>query len=428
MRFVLSLLLAAGLVWPATAAPSSQILSRWVQMAPGGVAEARAVVQGASCPAASLDGQPAAMRVRAQPNEKFPVLLCSLTLVPSLKSASIDGVPLPLPRPAPDRIIVLGDTGCRINGSFVQDCNDPAGWPFPQVAARAAAMKPDLVIHVGDYLYRELPCPKDNAHCAGSPHGDNWETWNADFFAPGKPLLEAAPWAIVRGNHEECYRAGTGFLRLIGPLPVTEGAPCVLHVPPYTVPLGAVTLVVMDNASAVDCCIGLQKAMCFFSCGPSDDLVNAYKNDFAALPGLAKGPTWLAMHHPIWGVVELSNGMVGGGNATLIDAEAETGIPPAVDLMLAGHIHTFEAINYEGGLPPQLVVGEGGDRLDKAPPSLTGQHIGSVAISQGFSLPGYGFLLLTRQEDNRWQVEVFDAKGAKEKTCSVQSRRIACGA
>ena len=53
--------------------------------------------------------------------------------------------------------------------------------------------------------------------CAGSPWGDNWTTWQADFFTPAAPLLAAAPIVLVRGNHEDCDRAGPGFLLLMGP-------------------------------------------------------------------------------------------------------------------------------------------------------------------------------------------------------------------
>ena len=79
--------------------------------------------------------------------------------------------------------------------------------PFAALATAAAALKPDLVIHLGDYLYRETPCPASFAGCAGSPYGDNWAAWNADFFVPGAPLLAAAPWIVIRGNHEDCARA-----------------------------------------------------------------------------------------------------------------------------------------------------------------------------------------------------------------------------
>ncbi len=42
-------------------------------------------------------------------------------------------------------------------------------------------------------------------------------------------------------------------------------------------------------------------------------------------------------------------------------------LSPAVSLMLSGHIHSFEAINYEAKIPPQVVAGFGGDNLDVTP-------------------------------------------------------------
>ena len=409
MRILASLVV---LVSSLTTVHAQELLAHWVQMAPGGVSEARVVVQG-ECPAAVVDGANVPMQTRAAPNDKFPVRLCSVTLAPTVKSVSVLGAELHAPKPIPERILVLGDTGCRIKGKTVQACNDPAQWPFPQVSAQAAKLKPDLVIHVGDYLYRESACPAGDAGCAGSPSGDNWTTWAADFFTPGKALLEAAPWVIVRGNHEECVRAGTGFLRLIGPLPVAEGAPCVEHVAPYAVQLGKINLIVTDNASAADVM-------------PASSLVDTYKQDFAALPKLATGETWIAGHHPIWGVAGLQLGMVVGGNATLMDAEEGAGIPSNVDLMLAGHIHTFEAINYDNGLPPQLVVGEGGDTLDSAPPDLSGRSVGAVKITQGLSLPGWGFTLLTHNGGDRWTADVYDSSGAHERTCTIAARHISC--
>src|SRR5213080_682053 len=128
-------------------------------------------------------------------------------------SASIANSPLPLPKPTLTSIIAFGDTGCRLkakkvssngkdvhvddDGGKFQDCNSPSLWPFAQIAASVAAAKPDLVIHVGDYLYRESPCPPRDRGCAGSPHGDDWRSWKADFFAPAAPALRAAPWIVV---------------------------------------------------------------------------------------------------------------------------------------------------------------------------------------------------------------------------------------
>jgi hypothetical protein len=176
--------------------------------------------------------------------------------------------------------------------------------------------------------------------------------------------------------------------------------------------LGGVNLVVMDNASAPD----------RFA---SDALVKTYTADFAALPRLSTKPTWLAMHHPVWGILSLGFGVSTGGNTTLMSAVDAQGIPSAVELMLAGHIHTFEAIDYDHGMPPQLIVGEGGDILDPAPADLTGLSVGREKITSGLSLPGYGFLLMTRQAAG-WHVDVFDASGARERSCTVAERRVDC--
>jgi Calcineurin-like phosphoesterase len=425
MRILISLLLLIASSSAAGAAPAEGLLARWIQMAPGGMSELRVVMEGTSCPAAVVDGANVPMQVRAAPYDKFPVLLCALTLKPDAVHVSVLGETLQTPKPAPERILVLGDTGCRIKGATVQACNDPAAWPFPQVAAQAAKLKPDLVIHVGDYLYRESACPGSDSRCAGSPSGDNWATWAADFFTPAKPLLEAAPWVIVRGNHEDCVRSGAGFLRLLGPLAVVEGAACVEHVAPYAVSLGAIDLVVTDNANAVDCCDGLMGLLCTPACTAPHKLVDVYRDDFASLPRLVSKPSWIVGHHPIWGVIETGRGMVGGGNVSLMDAEQSTGLPANIDLMLSGHIHTFEAINYAGGLPPQLIVGEGGDRLDSAPLDLSGRTVGTAKIDNGFSLPGWGFTLLTHVGDH-WTADVFDSAGAHKRTCTIAARRISC--
>ena len=95
-----------------------------------------------------------------------------------------------MPRPNPQRIVMFGDTGCRLKtGDPTQACNDHNAWPFPKVAAMAAAARPDLMIHVGDYEYREDACPTGNIGCAGSPSGYGWDAWNADFFQPAAAAL-----------------------------------------------------------------------------------------------------------------------------------------------------------------------------------------------------------------------------------------------
>jgi len=157
---------------------------------------------------------------------------------------------LPVVPPQVKRIVVIGDTGCRLEGRAVQDCRSPAAWPFAAIAAHAAAHRPDLVIHLGDYYYRVSGCPAGRAGCAGSPHGDNWASWKADFFDPAAPLLGAAPWIVVRGNHELCRRGGRGWFRLLDPRPARGD--CSEHTDPYRLSIGGLDLLVFDSADADD--------------------------------------------------------------------------------------------------------------------------------------------------------------------------------
>jgi hypothetical protein len=341
------------------------------------------------------------------PETSFPYRICTARIAAGARSAAALGQALPLPAAAPERIVVLGDTGCRVQGNTIQACSDPVAWPFARVASQAASLHPDLVIHVGDYHYRETPCPAADARCTGSPSGDNWAAWRADFFAPGASLLAAAPWVLVRGNHEECARAGRGWTRLLAAAPYD--APCAANEAPYAVRLAGLNLVVMDDATAPDV-------------NPTPDLIAFYQRQFAAVAPLATGPSWLLMHRPIRGIVRVK-GLVVGGNQTMLMAQPD--LPASVELLVSGHIHAFEAINYGDASPPQLVVGNGGDNLDTAPDDLTGIEVGGLVVTHGRSLPGFGFLLLTRAGSG-WQGEAYDVGGTLRRTCAIASHQIVC--
>ena len=388
----------------ATALPAQAATQAWVQAVATGGYEARVITDDAACPTLKSDKGDAVLTARAPANGAFP-LTCSAPIPAGAAKASIGDSVLPLPLAAPNRILVLGDTGCRIKGSALQACNDPAAWPFPSVAAAAAQLKPDLVVHVGDYLYREEPCPAGNAGCAGSPSGDNWPSWQADFFTPAAPLLAAAPWVILRGNHEDCQRAGLGFLRLMGPDAFDPAAPCNSHLAPFLVSLGGPSLAAIGDADAPDTDIDKK-------------LVPVYT---AELQGLASAPApvWFVAHRPIWAAISGPLNIPIGGNATIIAAASDTPMPPNVALMLSGHIHTFEAINYDGKVPPQIVAGNGGDNLDVTPLNLKGaifQGHSGVGVKDGLSVGGFGFLMMTRQDAN-WMVDLYDSVGRRKGQC-----------
>jgi hypothetical protein len=417
-----NLALAAFLFCPSVANAAD---SAWVQAVAGGY-EARLVTEAPRCPMLIADRtRPVPMTVRATASANFP-LLCAAPLPAGAREAVYNWllecragdcdpqhrfVPgrFPVVADHPQRILVLGDTGCRIKGATLQACNDPAQWPFPQVAAAAASMKPDLVIHVGDYLYRESACPAGNQGCAGSPWGDNWTTWKADFYDPAAPLLAAAPIVLARGNHEDCKRAGPGWDRLQGP-GAFNGA-CNTHEPLYTVDLGGLTLAVLDDA------VSDEPAL-------DRDVAKVYADEIGGLAKLP-APVWFVHHRPTWAAISGPLGIPIGGNMTLIEASqmAEArGLPPVprtVELMLSGHIHTFESINFQQDVPPQIVAGNGGDNLDVTPKNLRGsQFIGhsGVTVADGLSVGGFGFLLMTRVADG-WTIDLYDPAAKPKGQC-----------
>jgi hypothetical protein len=386
----------------------------WVQATDKGF-EVRTVYpdRGGLCPALVIDGAAVGMVARAEADANFPKI-CAASIPTGSHNVSVEGWAVPVPVTNPQRILVLGDTGCRIKGAALQACNDPAQWPFPQVAAAAAKLKPDLVIHVGDYLYRESACPPGDAGCAGSPWGDNWTTWKADFFDPAAPLLNAAPIVLARGNHEDCTRAGAGWERLQGPS--TFDGRCAIHEPLYTLDLGDLRLAVLDDAVS----------------GETDLDRDVAKTYAAEIAGLAQtqAPIWFIHHRPTWAAISGPLGIPVGGNLTLIEAarinaaKGEPMIPPTVALQLSGHIHTFESINYKGGgVPPQIVAGNGGDNLDVTPTNLRGsQFLGhsGVTVADGLSVGGFGFLLMTKA-DSGWTIDLYDSAGTKTRTCRFTS-------
>jgi hypothetical protein len=411
--------LALSLLFCVVSMTANAADSAWVQATASGF-EARLVTQAAACPVMRTDKGDVAMTARAAATADFPQV-CAAAIPAGAVRGDIAGEVLPLPAAKPERILVLGDTGCRIKGSALQACNDPARWPFPQLAAAAAALKPDLVIHVGDYLYRESACPPGNQGCAGSPWGDNWVTWEADFYTPAAPLLKAAPNVLVRGNHEDCLRAGPGWLKLHGPSSFDPAAPCAPHLPVYTVDLGALRLAVMDDAAAQDT-----------ELNRGDSPVYA-----AELTGLAAipAPVWFVHHRPIWAAISGPLGIPIGGNLALIDAvrlaslHGEPPIASNVELMLSGHIHSFQAINYDGKVPPQIVAGNGGNNLHATPQNLRGaqfQGHSGVTVADGLSVGGFGFLLMTRA-GNGWDIDLYDQTGIKTRSCRF-SKRLDCPA
>jgi hypothetical protein len=387
----------------------------WLQLGPDGP-EARAITDEQRCPPLQLDSAERGMTVRAAKSEQFLITVCSLPIPSEAHSVAIGGAPVALAPPSEvKRIAVIGDTGCRLKGGYIQLCNDPNQWPFGAIAEAVARQKPDLVIHVGDYYYRETPCPARITGCTGSPFGDNWVTWRADFFTAADPLLKAAPWVFVRGNHETCRRGGEGWNRMLGPYAFDAAAVCKTYEEPYVVKFAGLTLAIMDVSEAKEEVL-------------DEAQVQIYRRQYAALATMTNGETWVLQHRPIWSPGAEFFGHFLGDNKTL--AGAATGVIPSdVILFLSGHHHLFQVLTYASDLPLQIVAGNGGDFLNPGSPTdPAGWIINGVKVKSGVDLPGaFGFSMLEKQNEG-WRLTNFDAAGQPHQSCLIKGRSADCSA
>ena len=441
-----------------TPAGSDPIEAAFVLLGVDGQAVARVITRATQCPVLTVDDAVQPMTVRAaaatlpqRPTRSapadskpsaFPVLVCDALLGARAIHASVGSHVLPVPRPNPRRIVVIGDTGCRLKRSDAafQSCNDPKDWPFGDVAASAAAAKPDLVIHVGDYLYRENACPAGNADCAGSPWGYGWDAWNADFFAPAGPLLAAAPWIVVRGNHESCDRGGQGWWRFLDPRPLAAGRDC--NDPaddaigdfsePYAVPIAPGTQFLVFDSSKV----GVDPLP---ASDPMYRTYTAHMQEAFALANRRAGVHSLFInHHPILAFAPNPRTVPtslypGNGSlqSVLQPISGDLLFPRGVDALLSGHVHLFEVLSFATPHPAQIVSGNSGTATDAPLPRVlpSGATPAPGAVVESIvSTNRSGYQTLERDPDvpGAWQIEARDRQGKLFTTCVLREGKVRC--
>lgn len=186
----------------------------------------------------------------------FPIRVCE-AIIPRDKLQKTQqyyfgGKRIPVVSNEPRTFVVVGDTGLRSKPSNlgfglctegplmygVHQCmknitehdidasefdghfQDLSDWPLRTLMNRAVGEDPDVLIHMGDFIYRQGPCPypnNNNASCSGinlsrrysfngsneereimnfvpGSWGDTFWTWWADFFYPSLEALSSVPW------------------------------------------------------------------------------------------------------------------------------------------------------------------------------------------------------------------------------------------
>jgi hypothetical protein len=236
--------------------------------------------------------------------------------------------------------------------------------------------------------------------------------WRADFFAPADTLLRVAPWVLVRGNHEDCERGGKGWSRTLDPYAFDAAKGCNDPGKPLIVRLPGLTLAVMDVATTRE-----DKA--------DDQQATVLRDQYRSLADVA-GPIWILQHRPIWSPGGMFGGKLVGDNKTLAIA-ADGILPDSVGLMLSGHHHLFQVLNYPAGIPVQIVSGNSGDALNPGGQTdPAGWVINGVTVKSGVHMPGtFGFSMFEKN-DGGWQLTNYDRLGGVRASCLIKERTAAC--
>ena len=435
-------------------------------MAPTSVAAsglvARAIVPaGTACPSlsATVGGSASSvvMAVRsagASTGTAFSaVKVCSAAIPKGASAASILGTSIPAAMPrAADSIAYMADTGCRIKLT-VQDCLSASGWPLGTNASLIAQRSPDLIVHGGDYIYREAPCPaEDAAKCGGSPDPntgqpflDNAALWFADFFDAAAPMLSTAPIVAGRGNHEACDTAGNGFFLFMDPRPNTAGAcaPKGGTAPVYqsaswaaNVSLAggrSVRMVVVDSTNGWDSSIS--------------PFMPTQRASYRQAAKLAKGAkdAWLVTHRPLFGITSTQYAPTGDHLwvpwVAADQAAAASGLLKPYSLIISGHEHLSQAVQVPQQ-PPQMVAGGGATSLNPR----TGYAIpkyGALTYADGSPMSSsikpyaaassmwvdvaFAIVLATPGSSaGTWTLDYTARNGSNIQGCSVATRSVTC--
>jgi len=428
----------------------------WVQMLedndgrrPGGRLARAIVTDGDRCPPVVVGGVHEVMEVRRfAARAEFPILLCEARL-DAMSDAWIGNQHLPV-RPANvTDMIVIGDTGCRITHYAWQACSDGEKWPFGSVASNAARLigsnVQPVILHLGDFHYREKPCADANWRCTRTPFGDNWATWEEEFFRPARPLLAAAPWIMLRGNHEDCQRAGAGWQFLFDLQSYKDV--CQEDREPYKLTIGGSAdhphvLVVFDTANEKN-----EHAR--------KERLDTYARwvEQLRIPG---ADVWLALHQPLWHCGDEEDRQdtsdpaasrraycaLGEPKGPLTKIREQLSAPGAaslVSVVLSGDIHMFQLFApKQGEQPVQIVAGVGGTSLDALPKGDAAAAAAGADASESdffivedtvlfgaggtvWGVARHGFVKLHR-DGARWTLELRDAGGRLLVSCRVRGR------
>lgn len=363
----------------------------WTQFDATGNLCLRLITKESLPPHVTVDGVHITLQLRAPASPSFPIFVWE-TPMPLGGVIEIEEMRVSLPLSF-KKIAFIGDTGCRP----MQGCSIEK-WPFSKIANKLVEEGPDLIIHLGDYIYRHLAAQKRyGLSVIHLEEGDNWSGWQKEFFSPLHDMLPAVPWIFVRGNQECCQAACEGWFRFLDGYPYRPVPSN--YTPAYVIPLEKVNLIVHDSS-----CVEPEhekdwpdKQLQHLNLSPDKD-------------------AWLLTHRPPWGIV---NCQKNNDNKPLIIMNERSNLqsflepfPDSLTTIFSGHIHAFQAIKLAQNNIQLFVIGNGGVNLEKARPPkiLKNTRLEDKKIDYAVSLieSGYG---IAQYASQKWSLQAKNSQG-----------------
>jgi len=120
-----------------------------------------------------------------------------------------------------------------------------------------------------------------------------------------------------------------------------------------------------------------------------------------------------------------SSGEVFMINETL-QAASDNDLADGISLVVSGHIHFFELINFVQNRQPQLIIGMSGTEVDDpVGPPFPGMEIAGATVNEGFNFNNFGFALL-ELVDGVWNMSIRGVKGDILLECEIDGSVATC--
>jgi hypothetical protein len=217
----------------------------------------------------------------------------------------------------------------------------------------------------------------------------------------------------VRGNHEDCNRAGEGWFRFLDRAPMESSCRDLTGM--FVARLGEFGVVVVDGAKAAD------------PRGDASELIDTLRRQFLEVAGKIPEEAWLASHRPFNAMVSIGDDRPPVVDNVVQEAALGPVMPAGVRMQVAGHVHFFQAVDFDGARPPTLVVGTGGDALaTMAPMSMVGADINGLTVANSVTRLGFGYMIWER-EAAQWAGTLYDVDGNALDHCRLDGRWLKCG-